>query len=628
MAEAQNAPPGCAKEESRGIRFGLGRKIVLTVALALIISDVALIASQSRAMLQSKKSIYASAQSDLTEVYARQIGGAVRFGRIENITDASALGGLLAKNYASAILVQRSTGETLFQLTESPAIDAEMARAADAATAGAPVDLALSQTRFLSAHSVPFGAEDESVGTLVVVWDQSAAWASMMQKIATTGIIALLFGISVMVGLALLLGRWLSRPLARTTKTIEQISDGSYDLEVTDQARGDEIGAIGRCLDRLRQKLLDGEAAASRAKDLQVTQEALTDHVNAGLAQLAAGDFTARIDLDHKDLAGLDSGQRSMCADFNNVAESIGGVIGAVEQSADAVSRGSSEIAQMAQDLSKRSETQAATLEESAAALDQLTASVKSAAGKASEADNATEENRRRAEASGEVVQAAVTAMRQIEEGSSQITQIIGVIDDIAFQTNLLALNAGVEAARAGEAGRGFAVVASEVRALAQRASESAREIKGLISKSAAQVEEGGQLVGRTGTALEEIVAKVAQVSDLVSDIAASAKEQAAGLQEINTGVNQLDQVTQQNAAVVEEATAASQQLSDEARRLTAVLAGLRGGSGAEAAGGGEVVTMDVRRPAEAGGSAPKKRAAAGGGDSTTAPSSSDWEEF
>jgi methyl-accepting chemotaxis protein len=173
-------------------------------------------------------------------------------------------------------------------------------------------------------------------------------------------------------------------------------------------------------------------------------------------------------------------------------------------------------------------------------------------------------------------VREAVEAMRGIEHSSKQITQIIGVIDDIAFQTNLLALNAGVEAARAGEAGRGFAVVASEVRALAQRASDSARQIKALIRESASQVDAGSALVERTGASLEGIVQRASEVSDLVAEIAKAAAEQAAGLDEINTGVNQLDQVTQRNAAAAEKTTAASTALLQKAEDLALELSGFR----------------------------------------------------
>jgi methyl-accepting chemotaxis protein len=174
---------------------------------------------------------------------------------------------------------------------------------------------------------------------------------------------------------------------------------------------------------------------------------------------------------------------------------------------------------------------------------------------------------------SGEIVRDAVSAMSRIEGSSSRISQIIGVIDEIAFQTNLLALNAGVEAARAGEAGRGFAVVAQEVRELAQRSANAAKEIKTLISASASEVEGGVSLVRATGDALLEIEKLVLRVNDHVESIATAAREQATALAEINTSVNQMDQMTQKNAAMVEETTAASETLAEESRQLQTLLA-------------------------------------------------------
>ena len=181
----------------------------------------------------------------------------------------------------------------------------------------------------------------------------------------------------------------------------------------------------------------------------------------------------------------------------------------------------------------------------------------------------ATREN---AAKSGEIVKSAVGAMEAIEQSSRQISQIIGVIDEIAFQTNLLALNAGVEAARAGDAGRGFAVVATEVRALAQRSSEAAKDIKELINSSSTDVETGVELVAKTAAALERIVTRVAEINSLVGTVAAAAEEEARGVAEVNTAVTQMDQITQQNAAMVEESTAASHGLAEEASGLAAMV--------------------------------------------------------
>jgi methyl-accepting chemotaxis protein len=242
------------------------------------------------------------------------------------------------------------------------------------------------------------------------------------------------------------------------------------------------------------------------------------------------------------------------------------------------VRAGAAEITRSSDDLSRRTERQAASLEETAAALDEINVTVGKTAHGANEAREVVNTAKSDAERSGTVVRETVTAMQEIETSSRQISNIIGVIDEIAFQTNLLALNAGVEAARAGDAGRGFAVVATEVRALAQRSADAAKEIKTLISASGTQVEAGVRLVGETGKALTRIVEQVNKLSDLVGNIARSAQEQATGLGQVNSAVNQMDQVTQQNAAMVEEATAASHALAAEAEELSRLVAQFRVG--------------------------------------------------
>ena len=242
----------------------------------------------------------------------------------------------------------------------------------------------------------------------------------------------------------------------------------------------------------------------------------------------------------------------------------------------DSIRNETTEITSSADDLSRRTEKQAATLEETAAALDELTASVRSAAEGADDASKMSTDAQANAQQGGEIARQAMKAMDGIKSSSQEISKITSVIDDIAFQTNLLALNAGVEAARAGEAGRGFAVVATEVRALAQRSSDAAREINTLISSSGEQVKQGVELVDRTGEALASIVNSVAEISNRVSAIASSTRDQSSGLAEINTAVNELDYVTQQNAAMFEETTAASHALTSEADALAGAVARFR----------------------------------------------------
>jgi methyl-accepting chemotaxis protein len=287
------------------------------------------------------------------------------------------------------------------------------------------------------------------------------------------------------------------------------------------------------------------------------------NEIGGALSALAEGNLERRITV------ALSPELDQIRTDFNKALERLHASLKSVTQSALAISGGAGEIRAAADDLSGRSERQAASLEETAAALDEITVAVKATAENATRAREFVEAAKGDAATSAEVVRKAVVAMKAIEGSSQKIGQIIGVIDEIAFQTNLLALNAGVEAARAGDAGRGFAVVASEVRALAQRSAEAAKEIKALISTSADQVKHGVGLVSQTGEVLQTIITRVAEINESASLIAASAKEQASGLQDVNSAVNDMDKATQQNAAMVEQSTAAARALADEAAALT-----------------------------------------------------------
>ncbi|MEW5687121.1 MAG: methyl-accepting chemotaxis protein [Pseudomonadota bacterium] len=310
------------------------------------------------------------------------------------------------------------------------------------------------------------------------------------------------------------------------------------------------------------------------------------NEIGHGLSQLASNNLT------HTIAAEFAPAFEPLRRDYNTTANALRVAVTSIAQTTRAVSSGADEISRASDDLSRRTEQQAAALEQTAAALDEITAAVKRSAEGARSVTEVATGAREAAVRSGDVMRDGVQAMAEISQSSREITQIIGVIDEIAFQTNLLALNAGVEAARAGEAGKGFAVVASEVRALAQRSADAAKEIKALINASTRQVERGVRLVGETGQALEGIVGQVAEIDHLIAEIAQSAQEQATGLGEVNTAVNQMDQVTQQNTAMVEEATAAAGQLRREAADLADLVGGFRTGDESEA--------QPARRPARA----------------------------
>ncbi|OYY79433.1 MAG: hypothetical protein B7Y43_03210 [Sphingomonas sp. 28-62-20] len=392
---------------------------------------------------------------------------------------------------------------------------------------------------------------------------------------ALAATIGWLVGIGLIVAGLLIAGLWyvISRaltPLAATAEAMQRMAAGDFDVAVPGAGRHDEIGTMAAAFEVFR--------GASRAQaDNEAKQRVVVEELARAMDALAAGDMTYRIE------TSLSPEYESLRTGFNQSISGLGEIMSSVSDTASSVHSGASEIRAASDDLALRTEQQAASLEETAAAMNQVTSMVRETARGAADVNRSIDEAHREASEGGAVVKRAVGAMGAIEKSANEITQIINVIDGIAFQTNLLALNAGVEAARAGDAGKGFAVVANEVRALAQRSADAAKDIKGLITTSAEQDGAGVALVGETGTLLDRIVTRVGSISAMITTIADSAETQATNLQQVNGAVGEMDKMTQQNAAMVEESTAAARSLASEAEALADVVARFKLGGEAPA---------------------------------------------
>lgn len=318
------------------------------------------------------------------------------------------------------------------------------------------------------------------------------------------------------------------------------------------------------------------EAARVKRAQIEAHQQKVVEAMRDALKTLAAGDLSKEI------TEALPENYEELRHDYNKAVVELRSAIVAVQVNAGGIIDDVVSIEEAAGSLAQRTESQAATLEETSAAVSLIAINSQDAAGNAGEVDRIVEAARMRVSSSDDIVKQAISAMAEIEESSGKISKIVNVIEDIAFQTNLLALNAGVEAARAGDKGRGFSVVASEVRELAQRSSEAAREIGGLIENSSKQVSSGVALVSDTGSAIGEINGAIAEISSLVSAIKTAADEQSLSISETNQAMVQLESVTQQNAAMFEETSAVTQSLAEQARHLRSVLTQFETGEASE----------------------------------------------
>ncbi|MCQ2006343.1 methyl-accepting chemotaxis protein [Rhizobium sp. NRK18] len=461
-----------------------------------------------------------------------------------------------------------------------------------------------------------------------------------------------LFGIAVSAAFGIFFARnHLIRPLEKMTDTLKAVASGDFKVEVPYTDNKDEMGEMARAVDVFKQNgqqiaRLNAQEASMREKsgDLQSSM--------AGVVEAAAnGDFSGRITRDYGDeglngfaaginnlVAGFDSGMKEtqrviahlekgdltqnmegrfsgafaeLQTNLNSALSTLRSTMQDVRRTADAINGNTRELKTAADDLSRRTEQQAASLEETSAALEEITSVVKTSTDRSQEASGMVSETTAFTAKSSSVVRDAIEAMGRIEGASQEISQIINVIDEIAFQTNLLALNAGVEAARAGDAGKGFAVVAQEVRELAQRSATAAKDIKALISKSGTEVKTGVELVQAAGTALTEIETRVRSVNDHIHSIAVAAREQSTGLTEVNVAVNQMDQVTQQNAAMVEETSAATHKLAGETDGLLQLISRFQTGEETRAPANRSASFAPAARHTGSASPAPAARAAA-----------------
>jgi methyl-accepting chemotaxis protein len=419
--------------------------------------------------------------------------------------------------------------------------------------------------------------------------------------------------------LAFATGNWLTRTISNMSANMERLAKGEFDVDLSDAPQSNELGLMARALETFRSnglemRHLDEEKEKTRARERseQEVRNALQDEVRRVVSAAVSGDFSQRIEgqFDQEDLnqlvrsvnslvatveAGLDETGEVLSAlahtdlskrvnghyegafnklkmDTNSVADKLSEIVARLRTTSRGVKQATGEILAGANDLSERTTKQAATIEETSAAIEQLSSTVMDNSRRASDASAKSRHVRQEAQLGGDVMTEATGAMDQIKASSSKISNIIGMIDDIAFQTNLLALNASVEAARAGEAGKGFAVVAVEVRRLAQSAAEASNEVKVLIEQSASEVENGSTLVASAAERLQRMLDAVKENDVLIEGIAQDSKEQASAIEEVNIAVRDMDTMTQHNAALVEETNAAIEQTEAQASELDRIV--------------------------------------------------------
>ena len=536
------------------------------------------------------------------------------------------------EKYLDGHAKRREEFDLLLKLSGIPEADkAEIIRLMDAYrkdfVTWAEADIkARAETKKLSAFYVDMEPSFEVIDKIAKEGkaEAGAALVAVQQRTQFIWIITAGLLLMLVLSFTFLVARGISRPLARITTATQRLAEGDLEVDVVGHTRKDEIGALARALQVFKESGIEKSRLEFEKQDALATEQqnlaeeaareqSFRTKFDTIVQAAIVGDFTARVDVEGTDgvmrrisegmntlLATVDQGLSETVAvvsamaqgdlskkiegnyqgsfanlkeDTNRMSDQMRTIASRIAVTSNSVGDATGEIASGVNDLSGRTEHQASSLEETTASMEELAATVKQNADNAQEANQVAAAARESASNGGQVVDDAVSAMSRIEDSSKQITDIVGLIQEIAFQTNLLALNAAVEAARAGDAGKGFAVVANEVRALAQRAGQASKDIQDLITNSDNQVREGVELVNKAGTSLEDIVGSVKKVADFVSEIAAASQEQSAGIDQVSRAINSMEEMTQQNGALVEETTAALQSAQTQVSDLRQVVA-------------------------------------------------------
>ncbi|WP_341702969.1 methyl-accepting chemotaxis protein [Ferrovibrio sp.] len=628
--------PQIAGARRTGLRLSLSQKLGLLIAVIVCIAVSLTVLQQIRTRHGDAEAGFRDANLQVAELMAQQISGGVRWNKPDTILptfegvaefEGSSLANVAVFNAQREPIVgfegKRYPVYGKLAGDFTPAMEADL-------KAGRTVAYSNGQ-HYIIAAPVQAGKNRDYVGAMLTAFSLRNLNASLDAETRQSMIAGILLLVVLLAALVLGTQLLVSRPLRRLSGTISDLIAGRQDVSIPSLGRRDEVGDIARSLDvfkaqiaknqqlqqenartqaaqlaereaaeterqrqedlldrsvaRILEAAVDGDlgrrietgelrGAAQRIGDginrlLDVTDRSL-QQISGMMAAMAEGDLSRRI---NGDFAGVFA---RIQTDANGMASRLTEIVGRLVDTSRTVRDASGEISSGSQDLAQRTESQAASIEQTAASMHEITTTVRQNADNAQAANQLASTARDTAEKGGAVVEQTVTAMSGIEASAQKIVDIVGLIDEIAFQTNLLALNASVEAARAGEAGKGFAVVAQEVRALAQRSANASKDIKALITESNAQVKTGAALVGQSGASLGEIVDAIKKVSDIVAEIAAASREQATGLEQINTAVGGMDEMTQRNGALVEQTTASAQALANQAVELAELVAFFR----------------------------------------------------